>query len=145
MPSNKEIVRRIPNEVFGQGKVEVIDEIIAPNHVEHSQLPPPFPQGAAGLRQFVPAFRAAFPDLHYETLHEIEQGDLVMQHVKGSGTMKGDFMGMPASGKSATWTEIHITRMQGGKLVEHWGVVDQLGMLTQLGYASRPGAPAGAA
>jgi predicted ester cyclase len=58
--------------------------------------------------------------------------------------MKGDFMGMPASGKSATWAEIHIIRYDdGGKATEHWAVVDQLGMLAQLGFAQTPGQPAG--
>jgi predicted ester cyclase len=60
--------------------------------------------------------------------------------------MKGDFMGMPASGKEATWSEIHIVRFDdSGKAVEHWGVVDQLGMLAQLGFAQAPGQPAGVA
>jgi predicted ester cyclase len=59
--------------------------------------------------------------------------------------MRGDFMGMPAAGKEATWSEIHITRFADGKAVEHWGVVDQLGMLQQLGFAEAPGQPAGAA
>jgi predicted ester cyclase len=52
---------------------------------------------------------------------------------------------MPASGKSATWSEIHITRYENGKAVEHWAVVDQLGMLAQLGFAQAPGQPVGAA
>jgi predicted ester cyclase len=59
--------------------------------------------------------------------------------------MKGDFLGMPASGKEATWSEIHIVRFADGKAVEHWGVVDQLGMLAQLGFAQAPGQPAGVA
>ena len=59
--------------------------------------------------------------------------------------MRGDFMGMTASGKSATWSEIHITRYADGKAVEHWAVVDQLGMLAQLGFAQAPSQPAGVA
>jgi predicted ester cyclase len=52
--------------------------------------------------------------------------------------MTGDFLGMPASGRSATWEEIHIGRMGGGQLREHWAVLDQLGMLQQLGFVSPP-------
>jgi predicted ester cyclase len=52
--------------------------------------------------------------------------------------MRGDFQGMPASGKEATWSEIHIVRFADGKVVEHWGVVDQLGMLAQLGFGAPP-------
>jgi predicted ester cyclase len=56
-----------------------------------------------------------------------------------SGTMTGEFGGMPATGKRATWTEIHIGRVANGRLVEHWGLVDQLGMLVQLGIVPAPG------
>jgi predicted ester cyclase len=52
--------------------------------------------------------------------------------------MKGDFMGMPASGKRAVWSEIHIARVEGGKLAEHWAIVDRLGMLQQLGFVPSP-------
>ena len=59
-------------------------------------------------------------------------------YVKNSGTMKGDFMGMPASGKRASWDEVHIARAAGGKLAEHWQVIDQLSMLQQLGFVPEP-------
>ena len=52
--------------------------------------------------------------------------------------MKADFLGMPATGKSATWTEVHIGRVANGRLTEHWGVIDQLGMLVQLGVIQSP-------
>ncbi len=55
--------------------------------------------------------------------------------------MTGEFMGMPASGRSAAWDEVHIGRFANGKLAEHWAVVDQLGMLHQLGFAPTPGSP----
>jgi predicted ester cyclase len=59
-------------------------------------------------------------------------------YVRASGTMSGDFMGMPASGKSAAWEEIHIGRFAGGKMAEHWGVLDRMGMLQQLGFVPPP-------
>ncbi len=62
----------------------------------------------------------------------------VVQRVIGTGTMKGAFQGMPPSGKSATWSEIHIVRFANGKVVEHWANIDQLGMLTQLGFIQPP-------
>ena len=68
----------------------------------------------------------------------IAEGDRVVQRVTGHGTMKGDFMGMKASGKSATWMEIHIVRYANGKVCEHWAVTDQASMLAQLGFG--PGA-----
>lgn len=61
----------------------------------------------------------------------------MVQRSTARGTMRGDFMGMPASGKTATWQEIHITRFADGKAVEHWAVVDQYSMLTQLGFVGQ--------
>jgi predicted ester cyclase len=62
-----------------------------------------------------------------------------VQRVTVSGTMKGAFMGTPATGKKATWSEIHIVRLANGKVVEHWANVDQMGMMQQLGLMPTPG------
>jgi len=68
----------------------------------------------------------------------------VAGYVTVSGTHKGEVFGMPATGKHAEWTESHIVKMVNGKITEHWGVVDQLGMLRQLGLApAREAVPAG--
>ena len=139
---NKALARRFLEEVMNKGDVDVIDELSAPNFVDHS-LPPGVPATNEGFKGFVRTFRTAFPDLHYTMNDEIADGDKVVQHVTGHGTMHGDFQGMPASHKSATWNEIHITRLQDGKAVEHWGVVDQMAMLVQLGFVEAPGQPAG--
>ncbi len=81
---------------------------------------------------------AAFPDLTSTIEFTVAEGDEVMQHITSHGTMKGDFLGMKATGKRATWTESHIVRFANGKVVEHWANVDQVGMLQQLGLM--PGA-----
>jgi steroid delta-isomerase-like uncharacterized protein len=129
---------RIPNEVMNQGKVEVIDEIVSPDMIEHDPPPPPFKGDIEGFKAFVRAFRQAFPDLHYRVdVHEAS-GDIVTTVATGSGTMQGDFAGMPASGKHAEWREVHVSRVRDGKIVEHWGAVDQAGMLTQLGFMPEP-------
>jgi len=132
--------RRIPLEVFNEGRYELIDELVAKDFVEHVPLPPGMPEGTEGLRAFVQAIRAAFPDFRYSIKLQLRDGDMHVGYIQASGTMSGDFMGMPASGKAATWDEVHIGRYSGGKLVEHWAVVDQLGMLQQLGFAPVPGA-----
>jgi predicted ester cyclase len=77
----------------------------------------------------------AFPDLHYSLLHEVAEGDMVVQHLRASGTMEGDFGGMKPTGKHATWDEVHVVRMKDGKAVEHWASVDMLGMMEQLELA----------
>jgi steroid delta-isomerase-like uncharacterized protein len=99
---------------------------------------------AEGAKAFFGMFRSAFPDLHATIDDELAEGDRVVQRRTTSGTMRGDFMGMPASGKQAAWSGIHIIRLVDGKLVEHWSVVDMLGMLAQLGFAQGPGASSGA-
>jgi predicted ester cyclase len=139
---NKASARRFLEEVMNQGDVAVIDEVSSPDFEDHTS-PPGVPPGNEGFKAFVGAFRTAFPDLHYTIDDELAEGDKVVQRVTGSGTMRGDFQGMPASGKSATWGEIHITRFENGKAVEHWGVVDQFAMFVQLGFVEAPGQPAG--
>ncbi|WP_412544102.1 ester cyclase [Longispora sp. K20-0274] len=125
-------VRRVPLEIFNEGDVGLINEIFTPDFVEHVTSPG-FPEGRAGLRAFVLGMRQAFPDFRYEVLAQVDDGDLHVLYVQASGTMTGDFMAIPATGLSATWLEMHMARMRGGWIVEHWAVLDQLGMLQQLG------------
>jgi steroid delta-isomerase-like uncharacterized protein len=131
-------LERIPLEILNQGRYELIDEIYAPDFVEHYEQPG-VPPTREGFKQFAMAYRAAFPDLHYTVEDAIEAGDKVVHRLTGSGTMKGDFLGMPATGRRATWSEIHIGRVADGRLVEHWGLVDQLGLFVQLGIVPAPG------
>jgi steroid delta-isomerase-like uncharacterized protein len=133
---NKAMANRFIEEVLNKGNLSVIDQFATPNLIDH-QTPPGMPAGRDGIRAFISGFRSAFPDLHYTILDTIAEGDKVVQRSTARGTMKGDFMNMPASGKSAQWEEIHITRFADGKAVEHWAVVDQLGMLTQLGFVGQ--------
>jgi steroid delta-isomerase-like uncharacterized protein len=130
---NKALSARFMEEVVNQGDTSLIDHLVTPNFIDHQQQPG-MPAGRDGIKAFVRGFRAAFPDLHYTIDDTVAEGDKVVMRSTAHGTMRGDFMGMPASGKSATWQEIHITRYAEGKAVEHWAVVDQFSMLTQLGF-----------
>lgn len=141
---NKAIVRRFLEEVINKGNLALVDELVAADLVDHA-APPGMEGNRDGLKAFFTTFRGAFPDLHYTVDDVIAEGDRVVQRTTAHGTMKGDFAGMPASGKSASWSEVHITRLSNGKLAEHWAVIDQLGMLQQLGFAQVPGQPAGVA
>jgi steroid delta-isomerase-like uncharacterized protein len=139
---NKAIAARIPLEAFNQGKLDVIDEVIADNHVDHATRPPGVPSGKEGLKVLVKSLRSAFPDLKIVIDLQVAEGDLVVQHASSTGTMKGEFAGMPPSGKTAKWEAIHISRIKDGKIVEHWMVQDQLSMLQQLGFMPATAAPA---
>lgn len=130
---------RIPAEI-NKGNVGVFDEVVGPNAVEHA-VPPGMPSTVEGTKQFIMMFRATFPDLTYTIDDSIAEGDKVVHRQTAHGTMKGSFLGMPATGKSATWSEMHIVRFANGKVVEHWANVDTLGMMQQLGLAPMPGQP----
>ncbi len=129
---------RIPLEIFNQGKLQLIDELYAPEYIERSPQPGMAPT-REGFRQFVTSLRTAFPDLRYTIDDSIEAGDKFVTRLTASGTMRGEFAGMPATGKHATWTEIHIVRVANEHVVEHWGLVQELGMMIQLGVIPAPG------
>jgi len=92
-----------------------------------------------GLKQAITELQGAFPDVRYAIDDAFTRSDQVVHRLLATGTMTGSFMGIPATGKRATWTEIHIGRVVNGRLTEHWGLVDQLGMLVQLDVVPEPG------
>ena len=136
---NKKTARRIVIEVLA-GNVSLVDQLFADEYVDHV-LPPGVPATREGFKALIPQLRKAFPDLRYTIEDQIAEGDRVAQRLRGHGTMTGEFMGMPASGKAAEWQEMHIHRFDAhGRLAEHWQVSDELAMLTQLGLMPPPGA-----
>jgi len=133
----QKMIERIPLEILNTNKFELIDEIYSPNYVEHTAQPGVAPT-REGFKQFAIGLKKAFPDLRYTIEDSIESGDKIVHRLTARGTMKGDFMGMSATNKLATWTEFHMGRVVNGRLTEHWGLVDQLGMLVQLGVIQSP-------
>lgn len=137
-PEIKLTAERIPLEVLNNGNVALIDELMTTDFVDHTPQPG-IPPTRDGLKQSIVAVRTAFPDLRYTIEGSVACGDDVVTRLKATGTMTGDFMGFRATGKTATWMEIHIGRGVNGRLTEHWGLIDQLGMLVQLGVVDAPG------
>jgi steroid delta-isomerase-like uncharacterized protein len=108
-------------------------ELLAEDFVEHEETPGLAPT-KEGVRQFFEMYLAAFPDLRMEPQDVLPSGDKVVTRIKCTGTNTGDFMGMPATGKSVEVEAIDILRFGEDDLVhEHWGVFDALGMMQQLG------------
>ena len=134
---NKAIVRKFVEEHLNTGKILEGKMLFAPDFVEHA-APPGVPPTFEGVQTFFTALRTAFPDFKYTIEDVIAEGDLVVQRTTGEGTMKGEFQGMKPSGKHAKWAEMHIVRVKDGKITEHWANIDQVGMLTQLGFMPPP-------
>jgi predicted ester cyclase len=128
---NKAVFRRIVDEVFNQGKLTTADEL-GTGYVEHTPAPGQAP-GIEGFKQMVQMFRGAFPDLRLKIEDLIAEGDRVVARMTTSGTHQGEFMGLAPTGKRFTISEIHILRIANGKVLEHWGISDDFGMLQQLG------------
>ncbi|KRT73352.1 MAG: hypothetical protein XU12_C0010G0090 [Deltaproteobacteria bacterium CSP1-8] len=137
---NKALLSRIIKEVFNQGKISLIDDLLAPGFVEHEELPPGIPPGREAVKQHCTLFRSAFPDLKVTIDDTIAEGDKVAVRCTWSGTHEGEFMGIPPTGKSVSFGVIDIVRIAGGKVVEHWGQMDAMRMMQQLGAISTPGA-----
>ena len=135
--ANKATVRRFVQELFVNGNLAIVDELVGDDFVDHTP-PPGLPPGKAGLKQMATMFRAAFPDLAIGDTDLVAEGDKVVMRQVTTGTHRGDFMGISATGRTITVNEIHIVRLSGGKIVEHWGVEDNLAMMQQLGVVEGP-------
>jgi steroid delta-isomerase-like uncharacterized protein len=117
------------------GSPTVIDEIVAATFASHN-APSGLPAGRAGLKQWVQIFHNGFPDLYCRTEDVIAEGDKVVQRFTGGGTHRGEFFGIPATGKPFTLTGINIFRIEDGQIVEHWVNMDEMGVLRQLGVTA---------
>ena len=129
---NKAIVRRMYDEVVGQGKLDLIDELVDPDVVEHEEFPG-IPPGREGVKEFFSMFRSAFPDLQFAVEDMVAEGDKVAARITIRGTHKGPFLDIAPTGKQITVDAIDIFRFASGKIVDHWVVTDQMIMMQQLG------------
>lgn len=129
---NKATFQKFVDQVLNQGDMAAFDQMTTPGFVEHEQMPPDMPEGREGCKAFFTMIRTAFPDLKVTVDEMMAQGDKVMAFETWTGTNQGEFMGMPATGKSVTFQCVDMVRMENGKAAEHWGVTDRLGMMQQL-------------
>jgi steroid delta-isomerase-like uncharacterized protein len=136
---NKAVVRRWFSEVVSKGDMSSLDEICAvchPSFVMVQGVIEPAPQGISGLKDLVSRFRTAFPDLTATVDEQIAEGDKVVSRLTMSGTHQGEFMGMPATGKSFTVKGASIWEVRGGQLISEWVSWDSMSMLQQLGVTA---------
>jgi predicted ester cyclase len=137
--SNESIYRRLIEEGFNQGNLAVVDELVAPNSREHQRGSE---DGPEGTRKTISYLRAAFPDFKITIDDVVVAVDTVWARQKGGGTNLGRFAGHPPTGRTAFIDVIDVCRIEDGKIVEHWGVPDQLGMMMALGLVAPPSRPA---
>jgi predicted ester cyclase len=129
---NKANARRAAEEVMNKGNMSLADEMVAADYVGHQPGLPDF-KGPEGFRQYFTMMRTAFPDVHLTVEDIFAEGDKVVMRYTARGTHKGEFMSIAPTGKQVTMTGTVISHHVGGKQVEAWVSLDQLGMLQQLG------------
>jgi steroid delta-isomerase-like uncharacterized protein len=135
---NKALVRRFVDEVQSAGNIDAIDELCSSEFVNHS-APPGVPSNCEGVKQLTAMFRQAFPDSFFTVEDMIAEGDKVVTRKTFHGTHEGEFMGIPPTGRRVSMGLIDIVRIADGRVVEHWSMGDNLGMMQQLGVVPPPG------
>jgi steroid delta-isomerase-like uncharacterized protein len=133
----EQVLRRLIDEGFSQGRLEVADELIADDLIEHQGYGDDHAAGAQRVKAVISSLRRAFPDFHLQVKDGVESGDMAWTRNVASGTNEGSFLGNPPTGRTMQIDVIDIVRVRDGKIVEHWGVPDRLGVLWQLGLAQR--------
>lgn len=130
---NKALLRRLFEEVWNQGNLAAVDELLAADYVLHD--PAQLIRGPEGFKAYV----SAFPDLHATIEDQIAEEDKVAMRFTVRATHKGAFQGLPPTGKQVILTGIDIQRIADGKVAENWVNLDALGLLQQLGVVLPPG------
>lgn len=127
------LARRYFDEVWNRGRVDVLDQLLTPEYVNHTPSfgnPPPGPEG---LKPSVLAMRRAFPDLHFTIEDVVVAPDAVTIRTTMTGTHQGDLFGIAPTHRRINVTQIQIELVRGGRIVEHWRVTDELTLMRQLG------------
>ena len=129
-------IQRILREAFDKGNLAVVDEVLTTDHIVHNSK-----HGVMndfdGIKRLISTLRNAFPDLQSMVEDEIQEGDKVVAHWTLSGTHRGLFMGITPTGKFMKIHGVFFARLANGLIAEYWMLMDQYGMLQQLGIIPR--------
>jgi predicted ester cyclase len=127
------VLERVSGEIFGQGRIDVVDELPAPDFVDHDPLPG-LPPDREGVKQVVRLFRNAFPDFEVEVLHTIVEGDRAVDHIASTGTHLGGFMGVEPTGTRIRTSAIVLSLLDDhGRIAARWQRFGAMALLQQLG------------
>ncbi|HEY3924435.1 MAG TPA: ester cyclase [Acidothermaceae bacterium] len=128
--ANKALTRHFFDRISA-GDLSAVDELVSDDYIEHEQVPG-LASGKAGTRQLFEMFHAAFDQAALEVDEMIAEGDKVFALVRMTGTQRGEFMGIPATGNTIAVNICDYFRIDNGMLIEHWGVLDAAAMMQQL-------------
>lgn len=128
---NKELVRRFFAEVLNEGNLDRIDALVTPDYRLHA-VGFPDPMDREAHKGFVATIRAAFPDWRESVEEIVAEGDRVVARVVGRGAHRGEFMGIPATGRQVEVVSVNIDRIADGRIAERWLLPDTLGLLRQI-------------
>lgn len=138
MPTdNAAVIQRFTDEVLNQGRYEVCNEIVAENFVELDPLPGQS-QGREGLKEVIAMMRSGFPDMHWTIEEQVASGEKVVTRFTWTGTHRGPFLGIPATGKPVAVKGVVIDRIVNGLMTDSRILMDTFGMMTQLGAIPQP-------
>jgi predicted ester cyclase len=129
---NKRIARQVLEELFEKGNLDAADELIHPDFDNH-EAPPDNPQGPEGLKETITWLRGLWGPMRADIEDMICEGNKVVARVTMHGRHVGEFLGRQPTGKEFAAKQIHIWRLEDGKVIEHWSVGDDLGQALQLG------------
>ena len=129
---NKAIMRQFW-DVWEQGNIDLLDDLLAPEYVNHTLATPDLPSGPEGVKEVVRMFHSGVPDLRVVIEDMIAEGDRVATRYALESTHGGDLFGVAPTGRHLTIKSMTVERLSGGKIVEHWRVIDELDMMRQLG------------
>ena len=131
---NKVVAERFFEEVFNDKKVELLDELVASDVIDHNKIIFAQPEGPGGVAEGIRMLLVALPDLYAVVERLVGEEDYVVAKVRMSGTNTGPYRRVPEpTGRHTEWGSMVLFRMEDGRIAEVWGVSDRMGMLTQLG------------
>lgn len=133
----KAVIRRWI-DAWNAQDLDAAEELLAPEFVRHDANLPDV-VGPQAERELIVGNLTAFPDLHFEIEQLIADGDLVAARYLVQGTHRGEFLGIPGTGRQVNIQAVESYRLDGDKLAEQWVVMDALGLLQQLGAIPGPG------
>jgi len=132
------VIRRYFEQLFNQGELELIPELLHPDYVNHSPGWPDLPRGRDGVRLVVQTLRRGLPDLHYRIDDLVGGPECVATRTTLTGTHRGELFGLPATGRSISVSQMTFEHFCEGRIIAHHRLTDELSLLRQLGALPNP-------